>query len=79
MVLAFNGDAVDQLHDLPRLVATASPGSEATVTVWRDGHKTDLQTKLGELPDNNKLASAAGGQEQEEAPQASASGMHFHR
>jgi serine protease Do len=77
VVLAFNGDAVDQLHDLPRLVATASPGSEANVTVWRDGRKTDLQAKLGELPDNSKVASAASEPDAEQAPQASALGMHF--
>jgi serine protease Do len=77
VVLAFNANTVDQLHDLPRLVATAAPGSEATVTVWRDGHKTDLQTKLGELPDNSKVASAADGQNEEQASQASALGMRF--
>ena len=79
VVLAFNGAAVDQLHDLPRLVATASPGSDATVTVWRDGHRTELQTKLGELPDNTKVASAAGEQpdQQQSPPQVAALGMHF--
>jgi serine protease Do len=77
VILAFDGHDVDQLHDLPRLVATAAPGSEANVTVWRDGHKTELQAKLGELPDNNKVASAADEQDAEQASQASASGMHF--
>jgi len=77
VILGFNGSEIDQLHDLPRLVATASPGSEATVTVWRDGHKSELQAKLGELPDNNKVASAAGEQDEDRASQASASGMHF--
>jgi serine protease Do len=77
VILGFNGTQVDQLHDLPRLVATANPGSEATVTVYRDGHKTDLQAKLGELPDNNKVASAAGEQNDDQASEASASGMHF--
>jgi serine protease Do len=77
VVLAFNGSAVDQLHDLPRLVATAAPSSDATVTVWRDGHKTELEAKLGELPDNNKVASAESSQDQEQASQASALGMRF--
>ena len=49
----------------------------ATVTVWRDGHKTELEAKLGELPDNNKVASAASSQDQEQASQASALGMRF--
>ena len=77
VILSFDGHEVGQLHDLPRLVADAAPGSEATVTVWRDGHKTELQAKLGELPDNNKVASAAGDQGDEPAAEASASGMHF--
>jgi serine protease Do len=77
VILAFNGSEIDQLHDLPRLVAGAAPGGEASVTVWRDGHKTELQAKLGELPDNNKVASAAGEHEEDQASQASASGMHF--
>jgi serine protease Do len=77
VILAFNGAAVQQLHDLPRLVAGASPGSEATITVWREGHKTDLQAKLGQLPENNKIASAAGEENEGEASEASASGMHL--
>ena len=77
VILAFNGTEVGQLHDLPRLVAAVPPDSEATLSVWRDGHKTELQAKLGELPDNNKLASAAGDQDEGQAAEASASGMHF--
>jgi len=77
VILAFNGSPIDQLHDLPRLVATASPGSEATVTVWRDGRKTDLEAKLGTLPNNNRVASAADEPDQGQVSQASASGMHF--
>jgi serine protease Do len=77
VILSFDGSAVDQLHDLPRLVASAAPGEEATLTVWHDGHKVDLTTKLGELPDNNKVASAGDEQEQQQAAEASASGMRF--
>jgi serine protease Do len=76
VVLSFDGKDVDQLHDLPRLVAGAAPGRDATVTVWRDGHKTDLVAKLGEMPDSTKVASAAAGQD-EEGAQAAALGMHF--
>ncbi len=47
------------------------------MTVWRDGHKTELQAKLGELPENNKVASAVGEQNDDQASEASASGMHF--
>ena len=77
VVLAFDGDPIDQLHDLPRLVAGAAPGSNSTITVWRDGHKTELEAKLGEMPDNSKVASAAGGQDQEDSSGAAALGVHF--
>jgi serine protease Do len=77
VVLAFNGSEVNQLHDLPRLVAAATPGSTATVTVWRDGQKTELQAKLGTLPDNNQVASATSGPAEEQSAQATAAGMHF--
>jgi serine protease Do len=77
VILAFNGTEVGQLHDLPRLVAAIAPGTEGTVTVWRDGRKTELQAKLGELPDNNKVASAADDQDEWQGAEASASGMDF--
>jgi serine protease Do len=77
VILSFDGSAIDQLHDLPRLVAGAAPGSEASLTVWRDAHKAELEAKLGELPENNKVASASNEQDQEQASEASASGMRF--
>ncbi len=79
VITRFDGNSIDQLHDLPRLVAGAAPGGEASVTVWRDGHSEDLQAKLGTLPDNNKVASASssGDQDDTQAAEASASGMRF--
>ena len=77
VILKFDGTEIAQLHDLPRLVATAAPGSNATVTVWRDGRETELQTTLGELPNNNKVASASSEPDAEPSAEASAAGMHF--
>jgi serine protease Do len=77
VILAFDGGAIDQLHDLPRLVASAAPGGEASLTIWRDGHKAELQARLGQLPDNNKIASASDEQDQAQASESSASGIHF--
>jgi serine protease Do len=77
VILAFDGSKVNELHDLPRLVAAAAPNSAATVTVWRDGRETELQAKLGELPENNQVASASSGPAEEGSAQAAALGMHF--
>ena len=78
VILEFDGAKVNELHDLPRLVAAEAPDSSATVTVWRNGKQTELQAKLGELPDNNQVASANGSSPAEEgSAQATALGMHF--
>ncbi len=77
VILAYNGSEVNQLHDLPRLVAATAPDSAATVTVWRDGQKTELHARLGALPDNDQVASANSGPAQEQSAQATALGLHF--
>ncbi|HEY3910423.1 MAG TPA: DegQ family serine endoprotease [Stellaceae bacterium] len=77
VILTFDGANVNELHDLPRLVAAAAPDSAATMTVWRDGKTTELRATLGTLPDNNRVASADNGPPQEQPAQATAAGMHF--
>jgi serine protease Do len=77
VVLAFDGSRVTELHDLPRLVAAVAPNTPATVAVWRSGREIELQAKLGELPDNNQVASANSGPVEEGSAQATALGMRF--
>ena len=77
VILAFNGTRVSELHDLPRLVAAVPPDTDATVAVWRDGRETELHAKLGQLPDNNQVASATSGPAEEGSGQASAMGMRL--
>src|SRR5271169_563854 len=77
VVLAFDGNRVSELHDLPRLVAAVAPNTAATVAVWRSGREIALQAKLGELPDNSQVASANSGPAEEGSAQATALGMRF--
>jgi serine protease Do len=77
VILSFNGNEVNHLHDLPRLVAATAPDGNATMTVWRNGQKTELQAKVGELPNNEQVASATGGEEEGQPANAEALGMHF--
>ena len=75
VVLSLNGSEVKQLRDLPRLVAGNAPGSTAKLTVWRNRQQTELQVKLGEVPENPQAAAA----EDRPAPEsrAEAAGLHF--
>jgi serine protease Do len=76
VILSFNGTDVGQLHDLPRLVAGTSPDTDATMTVWRNGQTVQLKAKVGELA-NEQVASANGGEDEEQPMRAEALGMHF--
>jgi serine protease Do len=77
VILSFNGSEVSRLHDLPRLVAETAPDSGAKMKVWRNGQTLDLQATLGELPNNEQMASASGGQDEDASARADALGMHF--
>ena len=77
VVLSFNGTEITQLRDLPRAVSAMAPGSAATLTVWRNGQKTELQAKVGEAPENPRVAAASGNGAQSDEDRAQAAGLHF--
>lgn len=49
VLLAFNGEKINAVRTLPRLVANAPIDTEALVTVWRDGKEFETKVKVGEL------------------------------
>jgi serine protease Do len=51
IIVEFNGEAVDQFNDLPRMVAATPPGEKITLKVLRKGKEKTIKVKLGELPD----------------------------
>lgn len=59
IVVRFNGQDVRDMRSLPRIVADTEIGKQVPVVVWRDGKEVTLQTKVGELPDDQRVASAA--------------------
>jgi serine protease Do len=59
IILKFDGQDVKEMRTLPRIVAETEIGRQVPITVWRDGHELTLNAKVGELPDDQKVASAA--------------------
>ncbi|HEY8596484.1 MAG TPA: Do family serine endopeptidase [Devosiaceae bacterium] len=55
LILSFDGRAIDQMHDLPRIVATTPIGKSVTVTVLRGGQQKQFDIRLGRLEDGEKL------------------------
>ena len=76
VVLSFNGTEITQLRDLPRAVAATAPGATATLKVWRNGQSTELKAKIGDAPQNPRVA-AADGNDQPSDSRADALGLHF--
>jgi serine protease Do len=60
IVVRFNGEPVRNVGDLRNRVAAVEPGSEASLTVFRQGKTQELQVKIGEL--EGDLASTPGAQ-----------------
>jgi len=62
VILAYNGQPVDQSSDLPLLVGNTRPGVMAQVQVYRDGKTMTVPITVGELPsDKATLASLTTG------------------
>ena len=59
VVLAFNGQPVDEPNKLPRLVAATKPGASATLKIWRDGKAEDIKFTAAELVAEAKPAKPA--------------------
>src|SRR5688500_2504038 len=58
VVLAYNGQKIDDPNKLPRFVAETKPGASATLRVWRDGKAEDVKFTAAELMSEIKTAKA---------------------
>lgn len=56
VILKFDGKAINNSGDLPRLVAATRPGARATLQVWRKGTTRDIAVAVGEMPDEKQAA-----------------------
>jgi serine protease Do len=60
VILAFNGNEIDTLHGLPRVVAAVPAGNKADVTVWRDGKEQTLSLQVGSQKEDQQASAAPG-------------------
>jgi len=61
VILKFNGKAVNNSGDLPRMVAATKPDSKVVVELWRKGGSKQLTVVVGKMPEEGRLAQAARG------------------
>ncbi|MEA2711015.1 MAG: serine protease Do [Phycisphaerales bacterium] len=61
IVTAINGKPVKDVQELRNHIAEVAPNTEVTLNVFRDGKTEDVKLKVGEQPDDLRLASGKGG------------------
>ena len=54
VILNFDGKPIEEMRNLPRVVAETKVGKRVKVDVWRKGQKVTLYAKLGEFPEEKK-------------------------
>jgi serine protease Do len=59
VVVAWNGQKLEDPNELPRLVAATKPGTRARLEVLREGKREALEVTVGEIPVEETVASAA--------------------
>ena len=52
VITAVNGTAIQDPNALRNSIARTPPGSEVTLTVWRNGREEQVRVRLGELNTN---------------------------
>jgi len=58
VILAFNGEPIEKLRDLPRLVAAAPATQTANLDVWRDNKRQTVAVEIGRMKNDAEVASA---------------------
>lgn len=56
VILNVNGEKIETLRELPRVIAETEPGSDAEITVWRNGKADAIDVQIGLLPEPRKVA-----------------------
>ncbi len=66
VILSWDGKAVEDLKDLPRLVAFTPVGKTVEVEIWRDGERENLEVVTGRAPGTRKLAALGGAEDSDQ-------------
>jgi serine protease Do len=74
VILAYNGQSINQSADLPPLVGQTPPGSKATLEILRDGKRENVPVTVAEMP-RDKNAKMAAADTEQPAAKAAASAL----
>jgi serine protease Do len=76
VVLALNGQRIEQSSELPRLVGEQRPGAQVSLSIWRERGVREIKATLGEIPnERSQLANQGGNDDNKETQLASKLGV----
>ena len=58
VILKFNNRDIEEMRELPRIVAETPVGKTVDVVVWRQGKEKTVRLALGEFPDDPQVVAA---------------------
>jgi serine protease Do len=58
VILDVNGAAVDSSSQLPNMIASMKPGTQARLGVWRNGKRNDMGVRIAELEEQGQRAAS---------------------
>ena len=61
VILAVNGDTIDDSADLPRVIGEMRPGTKIELEVWRDRKRREVDVTLGSMGGEQRAASIDSG------------------
>jgi serine protease Do len=67
VVLGVNGKEINQLSELSGAIAATKPGNNARLQIWREGKSRDVDVKVAELLEPQKVAANSAGDSQTSA------------
>lgn len=66
IITEFNGQSIDEMQELPKLVAATQPGTEVKLTYLRSGKERTARLKVAEQPEEIAKSGIPGGEEVEQ-------------
>ena len=66
VILRFNDQEVETMRRLPRIVGGTEIGKDVSVDVWRDGETITLTVQVGELDEQQDVATSGRGEQSEQ-------------
>ncbi len=66
IITQFNGQAINEMQELPKLVAAMPPGTEVQLTYLRNGKEKTARLKVAEQPEEIAKSGIPGGEEVEQ-------------